>query len=64
MSKKDWIEVIIGSTIGIVSVILAKWALKKLKQGKFDKWFSKAEKENQIEALEEFLEVNGGENGK
>ena len=64
VSKKDWIYLALGSGVGAGVAIFAKWAYKKLKQGRFDKWFSKAEKENLMEALKEFLEINGGKNGK
>ncbi len=64
MSKKDWIYITIASGLGAGLTIFAKWIYPKFKQGKLDKWFSKAEKDHLVEALEEFLEINGGKNGK
>ena len=64
MSKKDWIYLALGSGIGAGVAIFAKWVYKKLKEGKLDKWFSKAEKESLMEALKEFLEINGGKDVK
>ena len=64
MSKKNWIYLAIISAISTGSVVVLRWALKKLKQGKLDRWLSKDEKENLMEALEEFLEINGGKDGK
>ena len=59
MSKKDWIYLVIGSSIGAGATIFARWIYNKLKQGKLDRWLSKTERENLMEALKEFLEING-----
>jgi len=55
MSKKNWLFLVIGSTIGTGVTFFARWVYKKLKKGKLDKWLSKEEKEQLIEAIEEFL---------
>ncbi len=64
MSKKSWIYLAIVSAASTGTVAVLRWAYKKLKQGKLDRWFSKEEKENLMDALKEFLEINGGKDAK
>lgn len=64
MSKKSWIYLAIVSGVSTGSVIALRWILKKVQQGKLDRWLSKTEKEQLMGALKEFLEINGGKNGK
>ena len=56
MSKKDWLWMTIVGAIGAGATFLARWAYRRLKQGKFDKFLTQGEKKNLIEAIEGFLE--------
>jgi len=44
MKFKDWIELIIGGSIGVGALAFFKWLYPRLKQGKFDKLLTKEEK--------------------
>lgn len=64
MSKKNWIYLAIVSAVSTGSVVALRWILKKVKEGKLDRWLSKSEKEQLMGALKEFLEINGGKDAK